>query len=182
MPYLIAALVLVGTVCVLNMLLTFGVIRRLREHTKLLDALYEFVGNPGAGARGPSAGDVIGDFATTTVEGLPVTPQLLAASTVVAFLSPDCRGCREQLPELAGWAREQDRRRVLVVVDGRTAAPTDMVKALSPVAQVVIDSGTAPMATAFGIQSYPFFCVLGEDARLAAVSSRIARLPTGTTV
>ena len=36
MPILIAAVVVVGGLCLLDLLLTFGVIRRLREHTSML--------------------------------------------------------------------------------------------------------------------------------------------------
>jgi hypothetical protein len=38
MSIVIAAIVLVGTLCVLNLLLTFGVMRRLREHSAALSA------------------------------------------------------------------------------------------------------------------------------------------------
>ena len=37
-------MVLLAALGVLNLLLTFGLVRRLREHTKLLNTLYEFVG------------------------------------------------------------------------------------------------------------------------------------------
>ncbi|OKI81715.1 hypothetical protein [Micromonospora sp. CB01531] len=185
MPYLIAALLLVGALGALNLLLALGVIRRLREHTKLLDALYEYVGAtrtaaPGEGARGPSAGDVVGEFTATTVDGLPLAPDLLATPTVVAFLSPDCGGCREQLPELLDWARGQDRQRVLAVVDGRSGDPADLVEALNPVAQVVVEAVDGPVANAFRVQAYPLFCVLGEGGVLTAVLPRVSRLPVGT--
>ena len=36
MPIVIAAVTIVGVLCVLDLLLTFGVIRRLREHTAML--------------------------------------------------------------------------------------------------------------------------------------------------
>ncbi|MFG1656826.1 hypothetical protein ACGFIY_09895 [Micromonospora chersina] len=185
MPYLIAALLLVGALGALNLLLALGVIRRLREHTKLLDALYEYVGatrtvGPGTDARGPSAGDVVGDFTATTVDGLPVARDLLAGPTVVAFLSPDCRGCREQLPELLAWARGQDRQRVLAVVNGRSGDPAELVAALDPVAQVVVETARTPVADAFRVQAYPLFCVLGEGGVLTAVLPRVSGLPVGT--
>lgn len=42
MPIVIAAIVLVGTLCVLNLLLTFGVVRRLRSHIDVLARVEAF--------------------------------------------------------------------------------------------------------------------------------------------
>lgn len=184
MPYLIAGLLLVGALCLMNMALTFGIIRRIREYTKLLDALYEFVGTtralPGDATGGPAVGDVVGEFYATTVDGTPVSRELLPNGTAVAFLSPDCRGCREQLPDIASWAQNQDPQRVLVVVDGRAGDPAAMVSALKSVAQVVVDDPKAPVSDAFRVQSYPIFCAVADGGRLTAVAPRISRLPAGS--
>ncbi|MBN6054619.1 redoxin domain-containing protein, partial [Nonomuraea sp. RK-328] len=180
--YLIAVVALLCALCLVLLLVTLGLVRRIREHTKLLDALYEQVdlmGPPQAGT-GPAVGDVVGDFAATTVDGTQVTRDLLPDGTVVAFLSPDCQGCHEQLPELASWAAEQDRERVLAVVDGRSGDPASLVATLKPVAQVVVDDTTAPVGSAFGVQSFPTFFQVATGGRLLAVAPRIARLPAGS--
>jgi len=180
MPLLVVAVALVGALCVLNLLLSFGVIRRLREHTKLIDAVYEFVGStPGTGSDGPAAGDTVADFRATTTGGEPVARDDLAPSTVVAFLAADCQGCHEQLPDFLAWARGQDRQRVLAVVNGHGSAADALVEQLTPAARVVLEDEKPPVAGAFGVRSYPQFCVLGPDARLSAVVSAVSRLPVG---
>lgn len=182
MPLLIVAVALVGALCVLNLLLCLGMIRRLREQTDLIDAVYEFVGNvPGAGAgtSGPSAGDTVAAFRATTTDGAPVGLDDLAPSSVVAFLAADCKSCREQLPHFLAWARGQDRRRVLAVVNAHDSDPSDLVAQLEPVARVVLEGAKPPVAGAFGVSSYPRFCVLGPDATLSAVVPAVSRLPVG---
>jgi hypothetical protein len=160
--------VLLGLLSALNLLLSFGLVRRLREHTKLIDAMYETADST------PAA---VGDFRVTTVDGAALGRDDLAPATVVAFLAPGCQGCHEQLPALLDWARGQDRQRVVAVVDGRGDDPADLVAPLRGVARVVVDTGA--VASAFGVRSYPRFCVLGPDASLFTVASTVARLPVG---
>ncbi|MEV0231398.1 hypothetical protein [Nonomuraea sp. NPDC050786] len=180
MPYLIAVVALVGALCLVDLVLTLGVVRRLREHTKLLDALYEAVdlmgGPAGAGGR-MSPGDVAAEFEATTVDGTPLTRELLVDGTVVAFLSPDCSGCHEKLPGFASWAAGQDRSRVLAVIDNRSGDPAEMVTALRAVAQVVVDSA---VSDAFGVQAFPTFLQVATGGRLLAVAPDISRLPAGS--
>ena len=56
MPILIAAVVVVGCLCLLDLLLTFGVIRRLREHTSMLTAAGEDSSRMSACRRGSRRG------------------------------------------------------------------------------------------------------------------------------
>jgi hypothetical protein len=181
-PYLIAIVALVGTLCLVDLLLTLGVVRRLREQTKLIDALYEAVGTgalAGAGG-GLAVGEVVADFDATTMDGTRVTRDLLPEGTVVAFLSPDCKGCHEQLPELASWAASQDRSRVLAVVDGRSGDPEQLITTLSPVAQVITADAFSQVAGAFRVQSFPSFFQVDAGGRLLATAPRISRLPAGS--
>ncbi|MET9249357.1 hypothetical protein [Nonomuraea sp. NPDC003709] len=180
MSYLIAVVALIGALSLVGLVLTLGVVRRLREHTKLLDGLYEAIdlmGGPSGPGGGPAVGDVAGDFEATTVDGSPLTRDLLPDGTVVAFLSPDCRGCHEKLPGFASWAAGQDRSRVLAVVDNRSGDPADMVSALKPVAQVIVDSA---VSNAFGVHSFPTFLQVTAGGRLLAVAPEISRLPAGS--
>ncbi|GAA2300141.1 hypothetical protein GCM10010149_56430 [Nonomuraea roseoviolacea subsp. roseoviolacea] len=183
MPYLIAIVVVVGLLCLVDLLLTLGVVRRIKEHTKLIDALYEVVasgGMPGTNA-GLAVGEAVGDFDATTVDGDHVTRDGLADGTVVAFLSPDCAGCREQLPELASWAAGQDRSRVVAVVDGREGDVAHLVSTLSPVARVIVEDATPPqVAEAFKLQAFPTFYQVGAGGRLLATVPKVSRLPAGS--
>lgn len=175
---LVVLVALLGVLSALNLLLSFGLIRRLREHTELIDAVYEFVADgPAAAAPAVAAPAAVGEFRATTADGEPLGRDDLAPSTVVAFLAVDCKGCHEQLPHLLDWARDQDRQRIVAVVDGRGGDPFDLVAQLLPVARVVVD--TNEVAAAFGIRSYPRFCVIGPDATLSAVVPTVARLPVG---
>ncbi|GAA1578336.1 TlpA family protein [Dactylosporangium maewongense] len=183
MPLLIVVVALVGALCVLNLLLCLGMIRRLREQTQLIDAVYEFVGGaPAAGPAGsdPVAGDTVADFHATTTDGAPVGRDDLAPATVVAFLAADCKGCQAQLPDFLAWARGQDRQRVLAVVNAHDSDPDALIAQLTPVARVVLEGARPPVARAFGVTSYPRFCVLGADATLSAVVAAVSRLPVGT--
>lgn len=157
MPYVVAALIVLGAVLALNLLLTFGVIRRLREHTKILEAAVP--------------GSSITDFSATTVDGVTLTRDRLSGDSealTVAFLAPECGSCRSLVPELAGWAARQDRERTLVVLDGQVSDPADLVAVLNPVAQVIVERSGTPVASAFKVDAFPSFCVVGEGRVLAS--------------
>src|ERR1051325_2181020 len=64
MPYVVAGMVLLGLVGATNLVLTFGVIKRLREHTALLSG-----GEPRRRPRMMvEAGESPGEFETTTLD------------------------------------------------------------------------------------------------------------------
>ncbi|MCX4774950.1 hypothetical protein [Streptomyces sp. NBC_01285] len=152
MPVLIAAVILVGLLCALDLVLTLGVVKRLREHTALLSS-------PPAMTELPviAVGEEIGEFATSTVAGEPVNSADLAADTLVAFLSPSCTPCREKLADFVAYvhARSIDRDDVLVTVVGDAAEASSFVSRLSPVARVVVEAPDGPVSTAFRAKAYP---------------------------
>jgi len=87
MPVLIAAVIAVGTLCLVDLLLTFGVIRRLREQTALLAA-------PDSRERaviGVPEGELPGGFSATTTTGEVVSGT--AGVRVVAFFASGCAAC-----------------------------------------------------------------------------------------
>jgi thiol-disulfide isomerase/thioredoxin len=181
--YLIAVVALLSALCLVGLVLILAVVRRLREHTKLLDALYEMVGMMGAPigeAGGLAVGDVVGDFDATTLDGTRVTRDLLPDGTVVAFLSPDCPSCREQIPEIGSWVADEDRPRVLVVVDSRSGDPAHLVTTLPPMTQVIVDDRTAPVADVFGVRAFPAFFQVAAGGELLAMAPRLSRLPAGS--
>lgn len=178
MLFLTAAVVLVGALCLIDLLLTFGVIRRLREHTTTLEDLVQ---------RGPTGGqpvagtvarqDVpVGAFTAWTVDGELLSSDHLASNTVVVFLAPECDTCREQVPELVRWAADQDRERTLIVLDGQVTDPADLVAALNPVARVIVETAGTPVTEAFGATAFPSFCVV-DGGKVTAASLDLARLP-----
>jgi thiol-disulfide isomerase/thioredoxin len=166
MPYLIAAVVVVGSLCVLNLMLTYGVIRRLREHATLL--AQRPAGMPDIIA---GAGSVVGAFTATTVDGAELTADDLEPGTLVGFFSPSCGACVEQLPKFidAAAAHPGGQDRVLAVVVGPAKDTAEQVAALSPKARVVVASLGSEIEKAFEVHGYPGFALVG-DARVVTVS------------
>lgn len=177
MPFVVAALVLVGALAALNLIFTFGVIRRLREHEAAL------------GRRGPghddhpvmlAPGATVGDFAASTVDGEPVSRELLAGTTLVGFVSPSCPACHERLPQFVELARTHagGRGQVLAVVvapDGDEGAAT-IVAQLDAVARVVREPDRGPLVTAFGVEGYPAFALVGPHGDVVASGFEPAEL------
>ncbi len=150
MPFLIAAVVLVGLLCVLDLILSLGVVKRLREHTEMLNNLN--------GRASIGAGEEVGAFTAVTVDGLPVSRDLLTDETLVGFFSPGCPACKEQLPKFVEFARSMPggRDRVLAAVVGDVRRTTDMVAMLNPVAHVVAEPAQGgAVGGAFQVAAFP---------------------------
>jgi hypothetical protein len=164
MAYLAAAVTLVGIVATVDLLLTVGVVRRLREHTAELAALRR----PGQEAALP-VGSPVGAFATASVAGRPVGPDTLGGRTLVGFFSPGCTPCTERLPGFVAYAagRAGGPDAVLAVVAGEPAEAAETVEALRRVATVVVEPDDGPLQRAFGVSGFPAF-VLVEDGVIAA--------------
>jgi len=162
MPFMVAAVVVVGVLAMLDLTLTFGVIRRLREHTELLSAK-----NPAPALR---VGETVGAFHTSTVDGGTVSRELITDETVVAFFSPTCQPCKEKMPAFVRYAQALDggRERVLAVVVGDADQAGDFVAGLSPAAQVVVESHDGAVSSAFQVKAYPTMLVAapGADGRV----------------
>ncbi|MFG1943267.1 TlpA disulfide reductase family protein [Nonomuraea sp. NPDC048826] len=178
MTILIAAVILVGALCLLDLLLTFGVIRRLREHTTHLEGLLNTVG---MGDAQRILGKPVGDFAATTTDGEPVSRALLSGETVVAFFSPTCGPCKEKAPVFADLVRAHalDRQQVLAVVagDGGEEESARMAGLLEPSARVVMDrGGEDSVAGAFQISAFPTFCLVDAEGVVRVVDSDADRL------
>ncbi|NUT53326.1 MAG: TlpA family protein disulfide reductase [Saccharothrix sp.] len=163
MLFLITALVVVGVVALLDLVLTIGVVKRLREHTELLSARE----NPSPALR---AGEAVGEFETSAVDGGRVSRELVTGETVVAFFSPTCRPCKEKMPQFVRYANAVPggRDRVLAVVVGDEDAAAEFVSELSPVAQVVVENHEGAMSSAFKARAYPTVLMIGpgDDGRL----------------
>lgn len=166
MPYLVAALVIVGVLCVINLLLTVATIRRLREHTELLSRKAKAAASVGVAAPGSS----VGPFTVATVEGRVVTTDDLAPGTLVGFLAPGCRGCLEELPAFLDLARahHDGARGVLAVVSGDEASSVEYVARLSPFARVVVAPPGHEIESAFAVGSFPAFFLVGSGGVVRA--------------
>jgi hypothetical protein len=176
---LTAVVVVVGALCLLDLLLTFGVIRRLQAHTGHLEQLLK---GSSSDEPFPPVGAPIDEFTATTTAGEPVGPAQLTDTTVVAFFSPGCSPCREKLPAFVagmpayGLGREQ----ILAVVSGaggqsaRAGEAIEMADALARVARAVVD-GDRAVANAFHMNAFPGFCVVDGTGTVLASGSNLDR-------
>ncbi|MYS85577.1 TlpA family protein disulfide reductase [Embleya scabrispora] len=165
MPFLIAAVVLVTVLCLLNLVLTFGVIRKLRAQ-----------GEHGHGAQNDvdisdlvlPVGSTAPAFTAVTTAGETVSRDGLGAA-LFGFFSPNCRACRERLPQFVEAARKAGgSRRVLAVVHGDEAETREQVAALAAVAQVVVEPTDGPLGRGFAVTGYPVFGLLAADGTITA--------------
>lgn len=178
MAVLVAAVIVVGVVGLLDLVLTFGVIRRLREHNAILTGRLE-------GASAPimiEVGAAAGEFVATTIDGIRVTRDQLTDTTLVAVMSTTCTACTERLPAFVARAAAHPggRQQVLaVIVDGGAedggAAP--FLDHLPAVAMVVREPTGGALATAFGISGYPAFALVDAGGVVRASGIHPARLP-----
>ncbi|MGC9671362.1 TlpA family protein disulfide reductase [Planosporangium sp. 12N6] len=170
MPFVIGAIVLVGLLCTVDLVLTLGVVKRLREHTEMLS-------NMGNTATAIGVGDVVGQFSTSTVDHEPLSPDLFTGETVVAFLSPDCGPCNEKLPKFVEFARARPdgRNRAVAVVVGGTDQAAPFVAELAAVARVVVEEPDGPVGAAFNVKAYPAVLEVAPNGagRLVVTADRV---------
>lgn len=166
MDYLVAAVVVLGVLGLVNLLLTVGILGRLRN-TPIWPPERMFGLGPGA---------AVGEFSVTTTIGELVSNDTLAG--IVGFFSPGCQECHDLLPHFIDTAREMEREKVLAVVRG---GDEEMVRALAPVTRVVIaDLAGGPVARAFQNSVTPALYLIGDDHRVAAIGTKMEELPIGT--
>ncbi|GIF12499.1 hypothetical protein [Actinoplanes teichomyceticus] len=176
MPYLIAAVVLVGILCVLDLILSLGVIRRLRIHNELITKLMS--GEATSVAMMMPVGDSAEPFtAITDADGM-VTEKSLPGRNLVGFFLEDCTGCQQLLPDfLAAAARfPGGRERVLAVVVHTSGEEkiADYRGRLAPVARVVVEGADQGIGAAMKVRGFPAFGLL-DDGRLLASGPEILR-------
>lgn len=167
MPYLPVVLALLGAVCVLNTVLIVLVLRLLRQQSALVRASIEGVANPEPIMT--AGGGRVGAFSAVTVDGEPLSADLLDGDTLVGFLSPSCPACAESLPGFLARAEELGgRERVLAVVLGQGGAADTLCERITPVARVVNEPERGPVSRAFGVDGYPAFALLSGNTVVAS--------------
>jgi protein-disulfide isomerase len=166
MAYLAAATALVGLLATVNLLLTVGVVRRLREHTAELAGLRSGAVVGGGDIIAPP-GSPVGELAASDVDGHPVTLATVGDRPLVGFFSPHCEPCRERLPEFVAHAAQRPGGVLAVVVAGSPGEAAEAVDQLRPVATVVVEPDQGPVQKAFGVTGFPAFALV-EDGVVAA--------------
>ena len=176
------AVVLVGALSLVNLMLTFAVIRQVRR-------LGEQSAERGAGlAQQPSwhiqAGIPVPEFTTTSVSGERVSlGDLTGARSLIGFFNEGCTPCRLQLPIFVQHAKSfpGGLAQVLAVVVASEEAPPvgpadDYLQQLAGVATVVTEPVAGPAATAFMVTGYPTFYVLDERGQVETSAHAISRI------
>lgn len=161
MVYLAGGVVIASVLTVLNLLLTFGVIRRLREHTELLSAR----STAGAPDLLLGVGESPDSFTAVTTNDEQVSLETLAGEQLVGFFTPGCEPCKEKAPLFAERAAARGRTRTLAVVIGEPDEVGEFVTMFEPVARVVVEStmDAGSVAGAFKVKGFPAACVLDGD-------------------
>ncbi|GIH25212.1 hypothetical protein Aph01nite_35220 [Acrocarpospora phusangensis] len=171
MPIVIALLALVGAVCLLDLVLTFGVIRRLREHSAALAAL----STPPAAIAAP--GEPVGAYAVVTTDGEAASDaDLTFEPTLVGFFSPSCPACAEHLPRFVEAAKNHPygRDHVLAVVAGDPGETAEQQAALHPVARVVVENRGEGVMEALRVRAFPAFALVGTEKKVLASGGAVA--------
>ncbi|WP_418955715.1 TlpA disulfide reductase family protein [Streptomyces tritici] len=159
---------LLAVLCLFNLVLSYGIVRRLRTLTR-------------AGAGGPATvSGAVDDFAVTTTSGAPVGRAALTPGTVLAFLSPGCPPCAALLPrftravEDAGLPAE---RVLAVVMPGEDPAEARQYVALLEEFATVVDGEHArTVSAACGVQGFPAVCAIDEQGRIHEVGGDLTAL------
>lgn len=174
MELLVAGLLLVGALVVLDLVLTLGVVRRLREHATLIEQALD--GGAGVADFMLPVGSPLPELRATTVDGGAVPD---AGPMLIGFFSPGCRACVERLPGFVEYARAFDGR-VLGVAVGPPDDVADIVAALRPVADVVVEPSQGPLATALQVKGFPAMATVDAGGVVVGSGYELAALPSLT--
>jgi hypothetical protein len=173
MPILVVAVVIVGALCLTDLLLSFGIIRRLREHTALLSEQ----AHADLPVTGLAAGEIPAPFTVvTTDEQLQAGP---AGLRLVAFFSSSCSICPKRVPAFADYVRTNSLGHdgVLAVVLGAADKPVPYLDELRAVARTRLEPEDGELAKVFKVSGYPAFCLLDADGAVLASGYDPATLP-----
>lgn len=173
MAILAAAIVIVGLLCLTDLLMTFGVIRRLREHTEMLTE----ASGQDASVTGLAVGEVPASFTAVGLSGEQVSGP--AGLRLVAFFTASCSACPGRVPPFVEYLRANRiaRDEVLAVITGAQADSVSYLDSVREVATVCTEAVDGEIDTAFQVRGYPAFCLLDATGSIQAVSHEPTALP-----
>jgi thiol-disulfide isomerase/thioredoxin len=179
MPVTAALASVALAVCLLDLVLTLGVIRRLRHHTELFSKLSAGGGRP---YELLAEGETAGPFEAIATTGEPVSRDRLSGLTLVGAFTPHCSACEERLPAFIDFAKTfgGGRDQVIAVVVGSEDEAEGYRDRLEPVARVVIEPPmSGEIGTALALSSFPAFGVLDQSGTAVGGDVELNR-PTAT--
>ncbi len=174
MTLLAAAVIFVGCLCLLDLLLTFGVLRRLREHAELLAAASA---DPSPGL---ASGERPAPFAAVSTAGQAVSGP--AGLRVVAFFSTTCSVCPGKVAPFLRYVKAAGFHpgSVLAVIASETD-PTDYIIDLAGSASVCTEPQGGSLGNAFKLNGFPGFFLLDDDGVIVASAFDPGALPKPVT-
>jgi thiol-disulfide isomerase/thioredoxin len=172
MPYLIAAVILLSLFSIGHMLVTLGLVRRMR--TMAAEA-----GSAPAAPPTLAVGESPAEFAVTAESGRSFERSGLSGGrNLIGFFSTTCEPCVENAPRFAEYARSFEPGRVLAVVqDGEPGAARAFAEQHLPGVEVVVETMNGPAARAFGVEAFPTMYVLDSEGRVEHFAFTTSRLP-----
>lgn len=186
MAFSTTVIAVLSVLTVFHLLLTFGVIRRLRQHTELIEECRRLFHAGPEPAVAIHDGEVVGDFTARTIGGDTIDRSALVDHRFIGFFSPGCSACVDQLRAFVEFA-ESEVVRALAVVVGDASEAADFVAKLSRVATVVVEPLNGDLSKAFKIRGFPAFCAVdGSGAVIASgwavsdISTTAQREPIGS--
>ncbi|GLX04276.1 hypothetical protein [Microbispora sp. NBRC 16548] len=173
MPFLTALVLGVGVLCLIDLVLTVGVIRRLRAHEEMLSA--RPVASPSIVL---PPGATIGGFSAVSTDGVHVSDETLTEPVLVGVFSPGCSACHDRLPQFAERARSfpGGRGNVLAVLVGTEEEVADERRTLEPVALVLIEEYGTGLTKALQVNGFPSLALVDVRGRIVASGTTLEDL------
>ncbi|GAA0913895.1 hypothetical protein [Nonomuraea longicatena] len=151
MPFLVAAVVFVGLLCLFNLVLMLGMLRRLRE-----------LASSGGGGH-----PTLLPYDPNVLIGRGLPEDLIGAG-FVGFFDVGCDSCHEKAPRFAAEARGQV---ALEVVTGDVGKAEALAEQLSGVAQVLTGAAADRVVNGVGVQAFPMFLRTDAGGRVVAADT-----------
>jgi thiol-disulfide isomerase/thioredoxin len=160
---LVAIVVLLSVLVVANMLLTWGMVRRLRA---LQDQVAAGIVPPPENGLHP--GDEAPDFSALTPAGATVTrDEVVRGETVLVFMSPHCEACETHLPSVRQLGRTPDGPAAVAVIDGTREESGHLLEGLQGDVPVLFaPRGATDLLERYRVHTYPSSYVVGVDGRI----------------
>ncbi|MFI6484463.1 TlpA family protein disulfide reductase [Nonomuraea sp. NPDC050663] len=146
MAYLVAAVVLLGLLCLVNLLLTVGLMRR--------------TGRLSAQARRSPAGDGL-----AVGEAFP--REVMRGPGLIGFFAPGCEPCEEILPGFAELARRTDGEVIAVLAAETEQEAAGYAEVLAGAARVVVEPIHGPLQQALDVSAFPTVYVVDAENRVS---------------
>ncbi|MCA2226174.1 hypothetical protein [Nonomuraea aurantiaca] len=160
MAFLVAAVVFLVLLCLFNLVLNLGVLRRLREHTAELERL---------------AGHAMFMPYDPRVLVGRTLPEAAAGARLVGFFDVGCSTCHERAPRFAEEAGKQP---ALAVITGDGAKAADLVTVVGGVSNVVTGDEADRLAHALGVEAFPTFLRADQEGKVLAADTELDAMAT----